>query len=61
MDFTIGMKCPACKNQNSFVGGHFGRADGTMVNYNCSCGFRATLVMPNQGYEGFEIKFIKEE
>ena len=60
MDLTMGMRCPSCKKHNKFYGGTFGRVDGSMVNYNCACGFSATLVIPNKGYEGFEIRFVKD-
>ena len=43
-----------------FYGGTVGRLEGTMINYNCECGFSATLVVPSKGYKNFEIRFIKD-
>ena len=61
MDFTMGMKCPICKVHVNFCGGQLGMIGGTMVNCNCDCGFSATLVVPQEGYDFFKLKFLKNK
>jgi len=59
MDFTKGMKCPNCNEENYFHGGNFGGSIES-VNYTCECGFSAVLIINWQNqYDGFEIKGIK--
>ena len=61
MDFTKGMECPNCGNKQSFHGGHFGGGVNS-VNYSCSCGFSATLLINwKNEWEGFEVKGIKRK
>jgi hypothetical protein len=59
MDLRLGMICPSCKKQNGFDGGCFG-GPITQINYNCSCGFNAVMLVARSGYE-IEYRAIKKE